>query len=135
MMSGIRGKDTKPELLLRRALHRDGYRYRLHAKELPGRPDLVFPKYHAVLFVHGCFWHGHQGCKYFRVPTTRTEFWEAKIAGNRARDQRRLAELIEAGWRTAVVWECATRHEPDDAVRRVEAWLGDGTPRLDVSWV
>lgn len=134
MMAGIRGKDTKPELLLRRALHRDGFRYRLHAKNLPGRPDLVFPRYKAAVFIHGCFWHGHEGCKYFKVPSTRPEFWEAKILGNRERDERRRDELEQAGWRTAVVWECATRHELLEAVAVLESWLLAGDKRVDIRW-
>lgn len=121
MMSGIRGKNTKPELLLRRGLHALGFRFRLHDKKLPGSPDLVFPKYHAVLFVNGCFWHGHQGCRYFKVPSTRQEFWLAKIEANQARDERVHADLIESGWRVGTVWECATRK---DAIRSVEAVAG-----------
>lgn len=107
-MAAVRGKDTKPELLIRRGLHGLGYRYRLHAKDLPGKPDLVFPKYHAVLFVHGCFWHGHD-CPLFRLPATRTEFWRAKIASNVLRDRKALKALQAQGWRTATVWECALR--------------------------
>ncbi|GAB2884805.1 very short patch repair endonuclease [Microvirgula curvata] len=108
MMSGIRGKDTKPEVLIRRALHSQGFRYRLHDKGLPGKPDLVFPKYKAVVFIHGCFWHGHD-CRYFKVPQTRTAFWQDKINTNRQRDARQLAQLLQAGWRVLVIWECATR--------------------------
>lgn len=106
MMSAIRGKDTAPELRVRRALHQRGFRYRLHAGKMPGRPDLVFPKWRAVIFVHGCFWHGH-GCHLFRLPATRSEWWRAKINGNRQRDARSIAALHDAGWRVAVVWECA----------------------------
>lgn len=108
MMSGIRGRDTKPEMLIRKALHAQGLRYRLHEKTLPGKPDLVFPKYKAVVFIHGCFWHGHD-CHYFKVPQTRTDFWLAKIADNKVRDERQLQQLQKAGWRVLVVWECATR--------------------------
>lgn len=108
MMSSIRGKDTKPEVLIRKALHAQGFRYRLHDKALPGKPDLVFPKYKAVVFIHGCFWHGHD-CRYFKVPQTRTAFWVDKIAGNQRRDARQLALLNNTGWRVLVVWECATR--------------------------
>ena len=123
MMSGIRGKNTKPEMLLRSALHRRGFRFRIHDKRLPGRPDIVFPGPHAVVFVHGCFWHGHDGCRYFKVPDTRQDFWLAKIRGNQARDARAIEALEEAGWRVAVVWECATRNRPDAAVETVEAWI------------
>jgi DNA mismatch endonuclease (patch repair protein) len=107
-MSRIRGKDTKPELLLRRGLHALGLRYRLHCKDLPGRPDIVFPRYRVAVLVHGCFWHGHD-CPLFKLPATRREFWQAKIEGNRARDGRDLAALAAAGWSVLVVWECALK--------------------------
>ncbi|MCG7357653.1 very short patch repair endonuclease [Roseomonas mucosa] len=107
-MSRIRGRDTKPELLLRRGLHRRGFRYRLYRRDLPGRPDLVFPARRAVVFVHGCFWHGH-GCPMCKAPTTRPEFWASKINANRARDSAAVARLGEAGWRVLLVWECALR--------------------------
>jgi DNA mismatch endonuclease (patch repair protein) len=107
-MSRIRGKDTKPELLVRRGLHALGFRFRLHRKDLSGRPDLVFPARRAVIFVHGCFWHGH-ACPMCKMPATRTEFWQAKIAGNRDRDERAVSALAVAGWRVLVVWECALR--------------------------
>ena len=107
-MSRIRGRDTKPEMLVRRGLHAYGFRYRLQVRELPGRPDLTFPRYRAVIFVHGCFWHGHD-CPMFTLPSTRREFWETKIAGNRARDERAVASLLESGWRIANVWECSLR--------------------------
>lgn len=123
MMAGIRAKDTKPEMLIRRAVHAAGFRYRLHDKSLAGRPDLVFPRYHAVVFVHGCFWHGHAGCKYFKVPSTRTEFWTAKIEANRARDQRAIEHLSDKGWRVCVIWECATRTDPSGAVEKLSVWL------------
>lgn len=108
-MRGIRGKDTQPELVVRRALHAAGLRYRLHDRSLPGKPDLVFPRHRAVVFVHGCFWHAHQDCRFFRVPATRTDFWQAKLAGNAARDARSVQSLLYAGWRVATVWECAVR--------------------------
>jgi DNA mismatch endonuclease, patch repair protein len=107
-MSRIRGRDTKPELKLRRGLHALGFRYRLHRRDLPGRPDLVFPAYRAVIFVHGCFWHGHD-CPMCRLPATRPDFWETKIHSNRDRDRRAVRELAAAGWRVLVVWECALR--------------------------
>src|SRR5271165_5724537 len=116
-MSRVRGKDTKPELLLRRGLHALGFRFRLHRKDLPGRPDLVFPARRAAIFVHGCFWHGHD-CPMCRIPTTRTGFWQTKIHGNRDRDRRAVAALTAKGWRVLVVWECALRGParlPDDA--------------------
>lgn len=108
MMSGIRGKDTKPELLVRKGLFNRGFRYRLHDKRLPGKPDLVFPKYSAVIFVHGCFWHGHD-CHLFKWPTSRKEFWYRKIMRNREVDHRSLEALQQSGWRILVVWECALK--------------------------
>lgn len=108
MMSGIRGKNTKPEIVIRKALHASGFRYRLHDRKLPGKPDLVFPKYKAVVFVHGCFWHGHD-CHLFRLPATRTEFWRGKIHGNMERDRKAVADLLLEGWRVAIVWECALK--------------------------
>ena len=108
-MSRIRGKNTKPELLVRSVAHSLGYRFRLHRRDLPGRPDLVFPRLRKVVFVHGCFWHMHRGCPACRIPTTNREFWLRKLHGNRARDRRNLRRLVRAGWRVKVVWECETR--------------------------
>jgi DNA mismatch endonuclease (patch repair protein) len=108
MMSGIRSTDTRPEMLIRRGLHALGYRYRLHDRTLPGRPDLVFPKRGAVIFVNGCFWHGH-GCRLFRWPATREEFWRTKITGNASRDRRVRQQLDALGWRVLDVWECSLR--------------------------
>ena len=105
-MSKIRSKDTKPELLVRRFLHGLGFRYKLHVKDLPGKPDLVLPKYKVVIFVHGCFWHGHTGCKYFVIPKTRTDWWSDKIAKNKAKDKSSVEKLIELGWKIIEVWEC-----------------------------
>ena len=107
-MAAIHGKNTKPEMLLRRALHAKGFRFRLHDRRLPGRPDLVFPKYQAVVFVNGCFWHGHQ-CGQFRWPAGREEFWRAKIGGNMARDHANFPALQNVGWRVGIVWECALK--------------------------
>ena len=108
MMSGIRAKNTKPEMFLRQGLHALGFRFRLHAKDIPGKPDIVLPKYRALIIVQGCFWHGH-GCRYLKTPSTNTAFWEEKIQGNRLRDERMLRLQMEAGWRCLVVWECAVR--------------------------
>ena len=107
MMSGIRGKDTKPELIVRRLLHRLGYRFRLHCKDMPGRPDIVLPKWRTVVFVNGCYWHGHDSCHLFRLPKSRTEFWTNKIQGNKDRDQRNYSLLNNGGWKVFVIWECA----------------------------
>lgn len=126
MMSGIGGKNTKPELVLRSALHRQGFRFRLHRKDLPGRPDMTFPRYQAVLFVHGCFWHGH-GCHLFKWPSSRESFWREKIAGNIERDRRQTTALTEAGFRVGIVWECAlkgrTRLPLDEVVCACSQWL------------
>lgn len=126
MMAGIRGKNTKPELAIRSALHCLGFRFRLHRKDLPGKPDLVFPKHNAVILVHGCFWHGHD-CHLFKWPKTRSEFWQKKINSNIARDRRHLLALADGGWRVAVIWECAlkgrTRLPMEIIAKRCAAWL------------
>jgi DNA mismatch endonuclease, patch repair protein len=109
MMAGIRGKNTKPELLVRRYLHARGLRYRLHIKNLPGKPDLVLPKYKVVVFVHGCFWHQHSDCKYATMPSNRQEFWQNKLSENVSRDQYQMAALEGLAWRVLVVWECQLR--------------------------
>lgn len=135
MMRGIRGKDTRPEMLVRRALHARGLRYLLHHKDLPGAPDLVFPKYRAVVFVHGCFWHGH-GCHMFRWPATRQEFWRNKITRNQETDARAVAALLGAGWRVGEVWECALRgrqRRPVGVIAdRLALWLAGDAPRLQI---
>jgi DNA mismatch endonuclease (patch repair protein) len=107
-MSRIRGRNTKPEMLIRGGLHARGLRYRLHDRKLPGRPDIIFPRYHAVILVHGCFWHGHN-CPMFRMPATRQDFWSAKIGSNQARDAKVHAALLMLGWRVLTVWECSLR--------------------------
>lgn len=108
MMSGIKGKNTAPEVMIRKALHARGFRFRIHVSDLPGKPDLVLPKYKAVVFVHGCFWHGHQ-CRYFKIPQTRPDFWLEKIGKNQLRDDVQVSALRASGWRVLVVWECAVR--------------------------
>ena len=107
-MAGIRSKNTKPELVIRSVLHRRGFRFRLYRHDLPGKPDLVFPKYRAVILIHGCFWHGH-GCHLFRWPKTREDFWREKIGSNMERDRRQFSALRDAGWRVATIWECAMK--------------------------
>lgn len=110
MMSGIRCKNTKPEMLVRSGLHKMGYRFRLHVKGLPGKPDIVLPKYRTVIFVHGCFWHRHSGCKYAYTPKSRTDFWTQKFAKNTERDTDNRANLNKAGWIVLTVWECETKN-------------------------
>lgn len=105
-MSHIRGTDTKPEIIVRKYLFSRGYRYRLHVKRLPGRPDIVLKKYHTVIFVNGCFWHGHEGCKYYVIPKTRSDFWKAKIGRNKERDKKDHDELKKMGWDIMTIWEC-----------------------------
>ncbi|WP_435607979.1 very short patch repair endonuclease [Pseudomonas knackmussii] len=107
-MRAIRSKDTKPELLIRKTLHARGFRYRLGGANLPGRPDIVLPKYKTAIFIHGCFWHGHD-CKYFKLPATRTEFWADKIRSNQRRDQHSVSRLLEQGWSVLTVWECSLK--------------------------
>lgn len=126
MMAGIRAKDTKPEMIVRKALHHVGFRYRLHVKDLPGKPDLVLPKYKAVIFVNGCFWHGHD-CHLFKMPSTRREFWKDKIHRNHERDLEVQGRLLESGWRRLIIWECALkgRSKLDFSIliQTVAAWL------------
>lgn len=129
MMSGIRAKNTKPELQVRSGLHRCGFRYGLHRKDLPGKPDLALPKYGVVIFVHGCFWHGHN-CSAFRWPKSNVQFWKSKIEGNIARDRSSISQLKKQGWRVIVVWECAIRdavrkNSIDKAIARLERKIKD----------
>jgi DNA mismatch endonuclease (patch repair protein) len=120
-MSRIRGRNTGPELRLRSLLHRAGFRFRLHAKHLPGRPDVVLPKYRTAIFVHGCFWHRHSGCRNATMPSTRREFWQKKFEGNVGRDTHNQAMLEAAGWSVLIIWECELKAEAEGVVRR----LGD----------
>lgn len=129
-MSGIRGKDTKPELLIRRGLHARGFRFRLHCKDVPGNPDICFRSRKAAIFVHGCFWHMHE-CQLFKWPSTRPEFWREKIGGNRARDIRSEAARKLMGWRSLIIWECALKGraklELDEVVCLAAEWVQCGT--------
>ena len=125
-MAAIRGKDTAPELAVRRILHAMGLRFRLHRKDLPGRPDIVLPKHRTVVFVHGCFWHRHAGCRYTTTPRTRQEFWQSKFAANVERDSRNRTDLQQLGWRVIVVWECELR-QPSDLKERLTGLF----PQLD----
>jgi DNA mismatch endonuclease, patch repair protein len=135
MMSGIKGKNTKPELLIRKGLHRLGFRFRLHDKSLPGKPDIVLPRHRAVVFVHGCFWHGHD-CHLFKWPATRMRFWQSKILRNKQLDLMAETSLLAAGWRCAVVWECALkgRHKLSLplVIERCADWIRSGSNRLEL---
>lgn len=127
-MSLVKSKDTKPEVLLRSYLHQRGLRFRLHKKELPGKPDIIFPKFNAVIFVHGCFWHGHKNpsCKLARIPKTNVEYWSSKIESNRVRDDVNREKLIHLGWRVLTVWECSLKVRKSDLVELIDkiiVWL------------
>jgi DNA mismatch endonuclease (patch repair protein) len=126
IMSKVAQRDTGPELQIRRALHGLGFRYRLNVRGLPGTPDLVLPKYHAAIFVHGCFWHAH-GCRLSKIPETRSEFWKQKFADNRARDKRAVRQLQAKGWRVLIVWQCAIKgkkaQELERTVNAIASWL------------
>lgn len=111
MMSGIRGRDTKPEVIVRKYLHAHGLRYRIAPKNLPGKPDIVLPKYRTVVFVHGCFWHRHEDCQYAATPTSNSDFWRRKFASNVARDQAVMEQLQHLGWKVLVIWECQVATE------------------------
>lgn len=125
MMSGIRGKNTLPELLVRKSIFAEGLRFRLHRKDLPGNPDIVLPRKQVIIFVHGCFWHQHPGCRLAKLPTTNSDFWQKKLKGNSARDRKVAEELNSLGWRVLTIWECVTK---DQAVLQV---LG----RLIFEWI
>ena len=136
MMSGIREKNTRPEMAVRKALHRAGLRFRLHRKDLPGKPDIVMPRYHAVVFVHGCFWHGHD-CHLFKMPQTRPDFWRQKIEDNIRRDSRNYQLLVDSGWRVLRIWECAlkgsARKSPEEVAVSVKAWLNSPESSGDIA--
>ncbi|MEQ8710810.1 MAG: very short patch repair endonuclease [Rhodospirillales bacterium] len=135
MMSGIRSKNTKPEMILRQGLHAAGFRFRLHDKALPGKPDIVFPRYRAVIMAQGCFWHGHD-CHLFKIPATRSGFWREKISRNRQNDARTRTALSDAGWRLAEIWECSlkgkTRLPQDEVINICGRWLKSNATRLEV---
>ena len=116
-MSSIQGKNTKPEILVRKVLHARGFRFRLYNKKLPGSPDIVLPKYGVLIMVNGCFWHGHKGCRYATKPKTNVEFWEAKIARNRHRDEVTEAHLQALGWHVITIWECELRGAASETSR------------------
>jgi DNA mismatch endonuclease, patch repair protein len=123
VMAAIRGRDTGPEIAVRRMLHAMGYRYRVHRRDLPGHPDVTFPSRRKIVFVHGCFWHQHSGCKAAKVPRTRTQYWGPKLAKNMERDRRNLEALTNSGWAVTIVWECELAH-PGDVAARLANFLG-----------
>jgi DNA mismatch endonuclease (patch repair protein) len=135
MMSKIKGKNTKPEKMVRSALHAEGYRFRLHRKDLPGNPDIVLPKYRAAIYVNGCFWHGHE-CPLFKWPRTREEFWRTKILENMHRDQKNYQKIMSMGWRVCVVWECSIRsrsYETQNAsMQKLTEWLNAGSSFYEI---
>ncbi len=121
-MSRIKGKDTRPEIVVRSILHRLGYRFRLHRKDLPGKPDIVLPKHETVIFVNGCFWHRHKGCPQATTPKSNTAFWKKKFADTIKRDRKQQRLLKEAGWRVLVLWECQI-NDSDDSISRIDALM------------
>ena len=135
-MSSNRAKNTKLEVLIRRRLHAKGFRYGLHARHLPGRPDLVLTRWRAVVFINGCFWHGHD-CARFKLPRTNVEYWRSKIEGNRARDAVNRAELIRLGWRILTIWECAVRRASEDSIASVvdeiANWIRSESPSIEIT--
>lgn len=136
MMAAIRGKDTRPELMVRSALHAKGYRYRLHLSRLPGKPDIVLASHKAVVFVHGCFWHRHNGCHWCTFPKTRTEFWQTKFALNIARDASQQEQLLQLGWRVATVWECATKASDFGCIiEELSTWLKSSSASFETALV
>ncbi|WP_459040893.1 very short patch repair endonuclease [Stenotrophomonas sp. PSU-St19] len=134
MMRGIRGKDTRPEIVVRKYLFSQGFRYVLHGRNLPSKPDLVMPKYRLAVFVHGCFWHRHPLCSYAATPKTRRDFWVNKLEGNFARDKRSQAQLIDLGWRVCVVWECALRHSQKTTLNELAQFICSDADYAEFSW-
>ena len=130
-MSRIRNKDTKPEMIVRSALHKLGFRYRLHAKNLPGHPDIVLSKYHTVIFVHGCFWHQHPGCKKATIPNNNHEFWLRKLEENVVRDKKNITKLESLGWKVIIVWECDIEKESNVTIKTVISQICNNRPSLN----
>lgn len=124
IMSRVKGRDTKPEILVRSFIHHMGFRFRVHRRDLPGNPDIVLPRYRKVIFIHGCFWHGHKNCPRSKRPSTHRSFWNKKLDGNIERDERYRRELLQMGWKVLVVWECETR-TPEKLLRKLENFLYD----------
>lgn len=134
IMSAIRGKNTKPELLVRRLLHGQGFRFRVNVGNMPGKPDIVFPRFRAVIFVNGCFWHGHD-CPIFKMPKSRVDYWQKKIEGNRTNDHLAALALFAEGWRVAVVWECSLQKKNkkiEDVITQISAWLRSNQTFMEI---
>ncbi|MDD2855631.1 MAG: very short patch repair endonuclease [Desulfuromonadaceae bacterium] len=135
MMSGIRGKNTKPELLIRKLLHGKGFRYRLHGSKLPGKPDIVLPRYRAVILIHGCFWHGHD-CHLFRWPSSNESFWKEKLTKNKTVDERSYQQLQAAGWRALTIWECVLKGKQRQPIEQIAddifTWLNTSTGNAEI---
>lgn len=127
-MSQIKGKNTKPEVLVRKFLFSKGFRFRLNVKSLPGKPDIVLPKYKTIIFINGCFWHGHKGCKYFVLPKTRTEWWDEKISNTKSRDSKILSDLMELGWKVNIIWECEIRRNEFHRLDELNNEIKKGLP-------
>jgi DNA mismatch endonuclease (patch repair protein) len=127
-MSQIRSKNTKPEMLVRKFLHANGFRFRLHVKDLPGKPDLVLPKFKTVIFVHGCFWHGHYNCRYYVIPKTRTEWWLNKINRNKDNDRKAIEKLKNSGWRIIEIWECQIKDNADEILHQCKMQINAYEP-------
>lgn len=136
MMARIKSKNTKPELLIRSLLHKKGFRFRLHDKKLAGKPDIVLPKYNAIIFVNGCFWHGHENCTFFRIPGTRENFWKEKIYKNQNNDNKNIKILLKENWRIAIVWECSIRNKKNNYIHVINLlaeWLINSEHFLEIS--
>lgn len=133
-MSRVRSRDTRPELMVRSLLHRAGYRFRVNRRDLPGKPDIVLPRYETVIFVHGCFWHRHRNCKRTTMPATRKRFWKAKFEQNVARDKRAKKALRKLGWKVIIVWECEVRRDPAVAARRVIEKISGGVRAREMAY-
>lgn len=133
-MSRVRSKNTKPELIVRSHLHKMGYRFRLHVKQLPGNPDVVLPKYRAVIFVHGCFWHGHNNCRGGEIPKTRSLFWKDKVCENVSRDTMAYTQLSLCGWRIVIIWECALKNKSStyNALNNLSEWMRSELDNLEL---
>lgn len=136
MMAGIKGKNTKPELVIRKAIFNRGFRYRIHEKKLPGKPDIVLKKYKAVIFIHGCFWHKHN-CHLFKWPKSNPDFWKKKISSNKDNDLQNINKLIELGWRIAIIWECSLKGKGkldfEELITKLCDWIESSEERLEIT--